>query len=356
MRTLSIAQQQMVEIARALICQSKLIIMDEPTSSLTQRETKILLGIIRKLTDQGVSTIFISHKLEEVFEIADRITVLRDGNIIGVEKKEDCTKDMIVSMMVGREIDDIYPKAEARIGGEVLRVENICSKSLLSNISFKLHEGEILGFSGLVGSGRTELMRIIFGMDPKTSGKIFIRGKEVSIAHPADAVRNNIAFVTEDRKSLGLILGMSVRENISLSSLQKVSSAGFIRRKREAWLSGEYERKLKIKTPDSEQKVKNLSGGNQQKVVLSKWLTINPEILILDEPTRGIDVGAKKEIHGIISDLAQRGMAVILISSELPEVIGMSDRIIVMHGGQIRGEVTREEATQEKIINIAINK
>ena len=351
---LSIAQQQMVEIARALTYESKLIIMDEPTSSLTQHETEVLLGIIKKLRDKGVSIIFISHKLEEVFEISNRVTVIRDGNVIQTENALILTKEMIVSMMVGREIDNIYPKSEPSLGREMLRVENVSTKDLLRNISFDLKAGEILGFSGLVGSGRTELMEVIFGMRNKTSGNIFIEDKAVDIKHPQTAIDNRIAFVSEDRKSLGLVLGMTIRENITLSSLGKVSRSSFISNRYESWLSDDYIEMLQIKTPSGEQIVRNLSGGNQQKVVVSKWLATKPSILILDEPTRGIDVGAKKEIHSIINDLAQEGMAVILVSSDLPEVIGMSDRVVVMHEGQIKGVLGRDEVNQETIMSTAI--
>ena len=354
-KDLSIAQRQMVEVAKALSVNSKLIIMDEPTSSLTDREVEILMGIIRKLRGQGVSIIYISHKLSEIFDIADRITVLRDGNTIGTVDIRDCSEEMLIQMMVGRELKDIFAKIDSKIEDYIFEVKNITSGKMVKNASFKLKKGEILGFAGLVGSGRSELMRAIYGIDKMDQGEIFLDGEKISINHPSQAIKYGLGFVPEDRKLQGLILGMAVRENITLSSLGKVSNYFFIKPSSEKVVSLGFIEKLSIKTPNQEQKVLNLSGGNQQKVVIAKWLAISPKILILDEPTKGVDVGAKKEIHHLMSKLTQEGVSVIMISSELPEILGMSDRIVVMHKGVIKGEFLRGEATQEKILSLALS-
>jgi ribose transport system ATP-binding protein len=354
-KDLSIAQRQMVEVAKALSINSKLIIMDEPTSSLTDREVEILMGIIRKLREQGVSIIYISHKLSEIFDIADRITVLRDGNTIGTADAKECSEEMLIQMMVGRELKDIFAKMESKIGEFIFEVKNITSGKMVKNASFKLKKGEILGFAGLVGSGRSELMRAIFGIDKMDQGEVFLNGEKISTSHPSQAIKHGFGFVPEDRKLQGLILGMAVRENITLSSLEKVSNYVFIKSSSEKAVSLDFIEKLSIKTPNQEQKVLNLSGGNQQKVVIAKWLAISPKILILDEPTKGVDVGAKKEIHHLMSKLTQEGVSIIMISSELPEILGMSDRIVVMHKGVIKGEFLRGEATQEKILSLALS-
>jgi ribose transport system ATP-binding protein len=354
-KDLSIAQRQMVEVAKALSVNSKLIIMDEPTSSLTDREVEILMGIIRKLRDQGVSVIYISHKLSEIFDIADRITVLRDGNAIGTAEVKECSEERLIQMMVGRELKDIFAKMESKIGEFIFEVKNITSGKMVKNASFKLKKGEILGFAGLVGSGRSELMRAIYGIDKMDQGEVFLDGEKISIRHPSQAIKYGLGFVPEDRKLQGLILGMAVRENITLSSLEKVSNYCFIKPSSEKAVSVDFIEKLSIKTPTQEQKVLNLSGGNQQKVVIAKWLAISPKILILDEPTKGVDVGAKKEIHHLMSKLTQEGVSVIMVSSELPEILGMSDRIVVMHKGVIKGEFLRGEATQEKILSLALS-
>jgi len=351
---LPVSQRQMVEVAKALSLQAKLIIMDEPTSSLTERETQLLFKIIKNLKAAGVSVIFITHRLDEIFEVADRVHVLRDGVNAGVIERPDLTEEKMIQLMVGRELKNIFPKTDAKIGEEILKVKNLTTPSVLKNISFELKKGEILGVAGLVGAGRTELMRAIFGLDPFSRGEIHINGRPVRISSPEDAIKEGIAFVTEDRRLQGLILGMSVRENGSLVALNQLHRAGFIKFGTEDSLVREYLQKLRIKTPSVETKVSTLSGGNQQKVVLTKWLAIKPQILILDEPTRGIDVGAKAEIHRIISDLAGQGVGVIMISSELPEILGMSDRILVMHEGRITGALRREEANQEKIMALAV--
>lgn len=351
---LPLSQRQMVEVAKALSQNAKLIIMDEPTSSLTDREAETLFDIINKLKKSGVSVIFVSHKMNEVQRISDRVHILRDGTYVGCLRKENITEDAIIQMMVGRKLESIFDKVEVPIGDVVFEVRELSTEKFLRNISFKVRKGEIVGFAGLVGAGRTEVMRAIFGIDRRTSGKIFIEDKEVKIQSPGDAIRLGVGFVPEDRKKQGLILGMSVKKNITLPGLNLVSKIGFLRKALEDNASDTYIEKLRIKTPHREQEVVNLSGGNQQKVVVSKWLATTPKVLIVDEPTRGIDVGAKKEIHSLLSSLAQNGVAIIMISSELPEILGMSDRIIVMHDGRIKGELDKSNASQERIMGMAL--
>jgi ribose transport system ATP-binding protein len=351
---LPVSQRQMVEVAKALSLQAKLIIMDEPTSSLTERETQLLFRIIQNLKAAGVSVIFITHRLNEIFTVADRVHVLRDGVNAGEIERANLTEEKIIKLMVGRELKNIFPKVDVPLGEEILKVKNLTAPGVLKEISFELKKGEILGVAGLVGAGRTELMRAIFGLDPFSRGEIWLNGLPARISSPGDAIKQGIAFVTEDRRLQGLIMGMSVRENGSLVALKQLHRLGFIKYKAEYSLVKEYLQKLRIKTPSVETKIATLSGGNQQKVVLSKWLAIRPQILILDEPTRGIDVGAKAEIHRIISDLAAQGVGIIMISSELPEILGMSDRIIVMHEGRITGTLKPEEATQERIMALAV--
>ena len=349
--SLSIAQRQMVEVAKALSQNAKLIVMDEPTSSLTDRETEILMDVIRKLRAQGVTIVFISHRLNELFEISDRISVLRDGMSVGTVETKDCTEDMLVSMMVGRDLDNIYPKAPTKPGEVVLEVKDLNAGDMVKNVSFSLREGEILGFAGLVGAGRSETMRAIFGVDRVDSGSILVGGKKLEHHSPTEAINAGIGFVPEDRKQLGLILNMTVRENTTLACLRDEMAGGIMNPQKERDITRQQIDQLSIKTPGQEQVVVNLSGGNQQKVVIGKWLVTHPKILILDEPTRGIDVGAKKEIHQLMSDLAAKGVGIIMISSEMPEVLGMSDRIIVMHDGRICGEFDAREATQSKIMS-----
>lgn len=348
---LSIAQRQMVEVAKALSVQAKLIIMDEPTSSLTDRETEILMALIRRLKQSGVSIVFISHKLNEIFEISDRISVLRDGELVGCIQTAECNSDMLIRMMVGRELTDIFPKREGSAGDTVLSVKDLCAGKAVRNVSFELRRGEILGFAGLVGAGRSETMRAIFGVDRADSGEITVDGKPLPVRHdPGEAIAAGIGFLPEDRQLQGLVLGMSVRENITMAGMRKTLVHHMVSAGREEEIAREYVDRLAVRTPDVEQKVVNLSGGNQQKVVLGKWLNTDPKVLILDEPTRGIDIGAKKEIYTVMNELTRQGVAVILISSELPEVLGMSDRVIVMHEGHICGEFSRGDATQEKIM------
>ena len=354
-RRLSTAQKQMVEVAKALSFNSKLIIMDEPTSSLTDKETAMLMDIIRKLRSEGVAIVFISHRMNEIFEISDEIAVMRDGEMVQHMITSEVDEQQVIAAMVGRDVNDIFHKEEAPIGDVVLEVKNLSTKNFLKDISFNVRAGEIVGFAGLVGAGRSEVMRAVFGIDPRESGEISVHGKPVEIKSTMDALAAGMGFVPEDRKEQGLILKQTIRANASLAALNSVANGWFIDKKKEKSLSDEYVSKLKVKTPSIEQLIMNLSGGNQQKVVIAKWMATHPKVLILDEPTRGIDVGAKKEIHTLMSELAKQGVAIIMISSELPEVLGMADRIYVMHDGRIKGELNRAEASQESIMKLAIS-
>lgn len=348
---LSIAQQQMVEIAKALSLNANIIVMDEPSATLTDKEMNSLFAIIRKLKQKGVTIIYISHRLEELFEISDRVTVLRDGELIKCVETSTIDKAQLICMMIGRELDKSFPvREECRQEATMLKVKNLSTSKLLKNISFELKKGEILGISGLVGAGRTELVRAIFGADPISTGEIFIEGEKVVIKHPNKAVKMGIGLATEDRKSQGLFLELSIKDNAMVSALDKISTMGFINRKEELKLVSKHISDMNIKTSDHFKKVRELSGGNQQKVVLAKWLSTGSRILILDEPTRGIDVGAKFEIYSLMNALVKRGIGIIMISSELPEIIGMSDRILVMHDGRITGEMNGIDATEEKIM------
>jgi len=352
---LSTAQKQMVEVAKALSTHARIIIMDEPTSSLTDKETDMLLSIIRHLRADGVAIVFISHRMNEIFEIADRIAVMRDGQMVKTVAASEATEQTIIAAMVGRDVQNLFVKEEAPIGEVALEVKNLSTKNFLKDISFNVRSGEIVGFAGLVGAGRSEVMRAVFGIDPREGGEIYVRGKPVAIRSTVDALRAGMGFVPEDRKEQGLILKMSVLHNTSIAALPSVAKGWFLDKKRERGLAGEYIAKLRVKTPSQEQRVMNLSGGNQQKVVIAKWMATHPSVLILDEPTRGIDVGAKKEIHMLMSELVRQGVAIIMISSELPEILGMSDRIYVMHDGRIKGEIARSEATQESVMKMAIS-
>jgi len=349
---LSVAGQQMVEIARAASSDARIIVMDEPTSALSEHEVKALFQIIGTLKKKGVAIIFITHRLEEVFQVADRITVLRDGKHVGDLNATDATKEIVVRMMVGRALD-LFPKQAAPIGEEVIRVEGLSRKGVFSEISFSVKKGEILGIAGLMGAGRTEIARAIFGIDTRDSGKVSIDGRNVVINTPLDAIRNGLGLVPEDRKLQALILSMAVRENITLAHLTDFARGGFVNKVAERKSAGRHVAELDIRTPSIEQKVANLSGGNQQKVVIAKWLGVKPKVLILDEPTRGIDVGAKAAIHALMCKLAAGGVGIIMISSELPEIMAMSDRIIVLHEGQITARLSREEATQDRIMMAA---
>lgn len=351
---LSIGKQQLVQIASSLLWNKKVIILDEPTSALTDKEIKILFDLIRKLKKEKVSFIYISHRLEEIFEICDSVTVLRDGEIIGTKNIDEVKIEDVIQMMVGYGMEDRYPKSEASLGEVILEVEKLTLNGLFKNVSFNLHRGEILGFSGLMGSGRTEIMQTIFGLYKKTSGVIKINGKEEKITNPMKARKFGIAYITENRKDEGLVLDFSIEDNMILPNLKAIlNQFKLIDNKKIHNLTNEYIEKLVIKTESSKKIVQMLSGGNQQKVVVGKWLTTSPQILILDEPTRGVDVGAKYEIYEIMQQLKKNGVAIIMISSELPEIIGMSDRVIVMHEGRLQGVVSKEDLTQERVMTLA---
>jgi rhamnose transport system ATP-binding protein len=347
--TLSVGNRQRVEIAKALSHNARILIMDEPTAALTERDVERLFGIVRLLRSRGVGVVYISHRLEEVFLLADRVTVLRDGEFVATKQVADTDRDDLIEMMVGRRIDQLFPKVETKRGEVVLELENVCHSPMTKDVSLKLHTGEILGIAGLVGSGRSELAEVIFGMTPAEKGTIKVYGKPVRIDSPSLAKNLGIAYVPEDRGRQGLVGPLPVFENVSLASLGRVSRRAFIDRKAERQLAEDSVKQFQIRASGIDQIVGDLSGGNQQKVGLSKWLATEPRIIIMDEPTRGIDVGAKTEIHRLMSELASRGMAVLMISSELPEVLGMSDRILVMRGGRIVAEVERAEATQAGI-------
>lgn len=363
-KELGVGKQQLVEIAKALSKDVKLLILDEPTSSLNETDSENLLALLRDLKQQGVTSIMISHKLKEVIEIADTVTVLRDGQTIATLSKNEVTEHKLIKHMVGREINNIYPKREHKPSQEiVLEVKNwtayhpTLGRAILKDISFNLRKGEIVGFAGLIGSGRTELALSIFGNPEgyQIKGELYVKGNRKQFHHPQDAIKTGIAYVTEDRKGDGLILIQDVKQNITLANLYKISQRGVVNNNAEIQVANQYKTNLNIKTPSVEQKVANLSGGNQQKVCLGKWLFVGPDILILDEPTRGIDVGAKYEIYTIMKELVKQGMSIIMISSELPEVLGMSDRVYIVSAGKIAGELAAEEATQEKVMQLATN-
>lgn len=353
MAELSVGQQQMVEICKALMADAKVIIMDEPTAALTQSETVALFKVIESLRKKGVSMVYISHRMEEIFELCDRITVLRDGSYIGVKNIPETNMNEIVKMMIGREIGERYPSRNVKIGKEVLKVKELTRKRTFHDVNFSVRAGEVLGVSGLMGAGRTEIMQAIFGNLSYESGTIEIDGKEVKISNPRQAMEHGIGFITEDRKTEGLMLDKSIRENISLCNLRRISKSSVISREAEKNMVAEAIKDLHIKCFGSYHECNNLSGGNQQKVVLAKWILTNPKILILDEPTRGVDIGAKKEIYSIINKLAAQGVAIIMVSSELPEVLGMSDNIMVVREGEVRGIISYEEANQERVMTLA---
>lgn len=350
---LSVGEQQMVEIAKALSFDAEILVMDEPTAALTDREIERLFQLVNDLREQGVGIVYISHRMEELFQICDRVTVMRDGHYIGTREMNETTMDELVKMMVGRELTDRFPKQSSVQDEVILEVKHLSSGDDYQDISFSLRKGEVLGIAGLMGAGRTEVVRGIFGADKRDQGDIYVSGEKIKIQSPDQAIQNGIALVTEDRKDQGLVLGLSVRENIALANLKKISRNGLIKHSEEKAIVEEQIDRLKIKTPDGNQLVKSLSGGNQQKVVLAKWLETHPKVLILDEPTRGIDVGAKVEIYQLMNELTKQGIGILMISSELPELLGMSDRILVMREGRITGEFTREEAKQEDIMACA---
>jgi methyl-galactoside transport system ATP-binding protein/inositol transport system ATP-binding protein len=351
MGNLSVAKMQMVEIAKAVSYNSSIVIMDEPTSALTETEVASLFRIINDLKAKGVAVIYISHKLDEVFQICDEITVFRDGTVVGSDFTKNLNVDKLIAMMVGREMTEMFPKVICPIGDTVLKVENLSSGKSFQNVSFELHRGEILGFAGLVGSGRTEVVETIFGIRPKTGGKIYINGKKLNIKNSEGAIANKIALLTEDRRGNGIVGVLSIRDNTVLANLKKY---GFpLKHKKIQADTQNYVQRLNVKTASLESHIENLSGGNQQKVLVARWLLTDPDILIIDEPTRGIDVGAKAEIHSLITKLAGEGKAVIMISSELPEVLGMADRVLVMHEGKITGIIDRKDANQELVLKYA---
>ena len=354
MRSLSVASRQMIEIAKAVSREAKIIVMDEPTSSISQREVSELFRLVRKMKARGISVIYISHRLEELPEIADEITIIRDGACVFEGAADAVTEGEIIRHMVGRELNDLFPKTEVPIGEELLRAENFSSAGVFRQISFSVRRGEILGFSGLIGAGRTEVMRAICGLDPCDSGSVFLAGRQKRIKNPTDAIKSGIAMISEDRRRYGLVVIRSIRENMMLAHMRAFAGKlGLLNKHRETGVIGEQIERLHIKTSDIELPASTMSGGNQQKVVLAKWMVRPPQVLIMDEPTKGIDVGAKYEIYKLMCELAGAGMAIIMISSELPEILGMSDRIIVMADGEKRGELMRREATQEKIMALS---
>jgi len=353
---LSLAMQQMVELmkdySRGRI---RVMAFDEPTASLSDREIEVLFKIMHKLKQDGVIILYVSHRMKEIFQITDRVVVLKDGKYSGESLTKETDEDKLIRMMVGRSAADIYPNRHRKKGKAVLEARNI-STNFINDVSFSLHEGEVVGFSGLVGAGRSETARAIFGADKILKGELIVEGKKVNYTHPQDAIKDGIAFCPEDRKNDGLVLNQSVNNNITSAILKNVSKLGFLQNKSERKISESFTRSLRIKTPSLNQKVQYLSGGNQQKVVLAKWLSTNPKVLILDEPTRGIDVGAKVELYEIIKNLTEQNIAIMLISSELPEIIGLSDWIIVMSQGEITGRLDAKEVTEEKIMAYTIHK
>jgi inositol transport system ATP-binding protein len=353
MRNLSVANTQMVEIAKAISYDSSLLIMDEPTSAITEREVAHLFRIIRSLREKGVAIIYITHKMDEVFQIADDITVFRDGRHIATVPASQTDRNSLIAMMVGRELTNLFPKEDALIGEVVLAVQGLTRTGIVEDVSFELRRGEILGLAGLMGAGRTEVIEGIFGIKPIDAGEITVKGQRVQIKSPRDAIRHGMALLTEDRKLTGIMGVLSVRDNMMIASLRSYSKGGFLNKRIINETCAKEKTRLELKTPSMDQLIRLLSGGNQQKVLVSRWLLTVPDILILDEPTRGIDVGAKSEIHRLMSKLAQEGKAIIMVSSELPEILGMSDRVLVMHEGRVGGIFDRKDATQENIMRAA---
>ena len=349
----SVGQQQMTEITRSLMLDAKTVIMDEPTAALTERETDRLFDVMRKLKNKGVSIIYISHRMEEVFANCDTITVMRDGQTISSRPTEETNMDQIVGDMVGRVMSEYYPARTNVPGDEIFRVEGFTQPGVFRDISFNLRKGEILGVAGLMGAGRTEIMRAIFGVDPHESGKLYFEGKEIHIKNPRDAIRHGFGFITENRKTEGLILDFSIERNIALPSEERLAQSHVINDKKEFDFSSELSKRLGVKAQDINLPASTLSGGNQQKVVIAKWVGMHPKLLILDEPTRGIDIGAKKDIYDLMNELTAKGVSIIMVSSELPEVIGMSDRILVIHEGRAAGIVEHKDATQTRIMTLA---
>lgn len=355
MVNLTVAKMQMIEIAKAVSYDSKLIIMDEPTSALTEKEIKQLFQIMRKLKAQGKSIIYISHKLDEIYEVTDRVTVYRDGDYIGAENTKNLPVEKLINMMVGRDVDELFPKVPCPIGDVKLEVKNLTHSRFFKDVSFTVRKGEIFGIAGLIGAGRTEVIETIFGIKTKISGEILIDGKPVEIKTPKDAIEKHMAILTEDRRLSGIFPMLSVRLNMAIANIPKyLNKLGLIKDKELRKDCNAYVKKIQVKTPSLLQKIENLSGGNQQKVLVARWLMTQPDILFLDEPTRGIDVGTKSEIHRIITNLAGEGKSIVMVSSELPEVMGMSDRIMVMHEGKVTGIVeNRKDLTQEELMAYA---
>jgi len=352
--SLSVAQQQMVEIAKALSLNARIMIMDEPTSALTDNEIESLFTLIHQLKKQGVGIVYISHRLEELAHIADRVTVMRDGKHVGTLNYSDTDTRQLVRMMVGREIGDYFPERKRTLGPKVLEVDKLQRKGVVHDVSFDLHEGEILGVAGLMGAGRTEMARLLFGADRKDSGTVTYEGHHIEIMSPNDAIKKGIGYLTEDRKRDGLTLGLNVKDNVVMASIKEYSSLlGVMNESQIEKTSTKYVNQLSIKTPSLEQHLRNLSGGNQQKVILARWLCKGSKVLIFDEPTRGIDVGAKREIYELMNTLVNEGHSIIMISSELPEVLGMSDRILVMHEGKVAGILDGAAATEESVMYLA---
>ncbi|MVA98331.1 ATP-binding cassette domain-containing protein [Nitratireductor sp. CAU 1489] len=350
---LSISQQQLVEIAKAYAADPRIIVLDEPTSSLSEHETAALFSILRKMRDDGIAIVYISHRLKEVLQIADEVTVLRDGSMIETRPIQGITAAEMISLMVGREVNNVFPKSPAAIGAPVLSVENISDGRHFRDVSFDVRAGEILGLTGLVGAGRTEVARAIFGLSQLTGGTVRLGGRKTAVRSPSDAVKAGIAYVPEDRKGDGIVPAMCVRENISLPILRQLSRLGRISHGADRALAGHYVSQFAISPPDGERRINLLSGGNQQKAVIAKWLAAKPSVLILDEPTRGVDVGAKAEIHNIIGQLVAEGMAVLMISSELPEVLGVCDRVVVMRDGHASVPLDRKALSEERIMALA---
>ena len=354
LKTLTVSDIQMLEIIKAISNNAQIVIMDEPTSAITNREVEVLFGKIAELKKKGVSIIYISHKMEEVFRIADDITVLRDGKTVETHPASEIDLDKVIALMVGRKMDNVYPKEEVEIGEPILEIEGLGSKGVFKDINFKANKGEIVGFAGLMGAGRTETMRAIFGLDPYDEGKIKVHGKEVTIKKVSDSIAQKVVMLSEDRRRYCIIPIRSVMENASISSLDKIIYGGRWHPKVEKELVGKYFEKMHVKTPSLETAIQGLSGGNQQKVLLAKWMLRDPDVLILDEPTRGIDVGAKFEIYRLMTDLVKEGKTVIMVSSELPELIGMCDRIYIMNKGRITGCLNKDEFSQETIMRYAM--
>ena len=353
--TFGMGVQQMIEIAKAVLIDAKMIIMDEPTSSLGEKEVAQLMKTCRELRDRGIGIVFVSHKLEELFELCDRVEVIRDGQYIDTRDIKDWTNDSLIAAMVGRTLDNLFPKEFGTKGEVALKAEHLMEGGVLDDVSFEAYNGQVLGFAGLVGAGRTETMRAIFGADPLDSGKIFIHGKEVKIKTPRHAIQNGIAFLTEDRKGQGLVLQESIRNNVILANMKGFTSGLFLNDKKISEATEANIRDLRIKTPSADEIVGQLSGGNQQKVIFGKWLERDPQIFMMDEPTRGIDVGAKIEVYNVMNRLVKEGKCVIMISSEMPEILGMSDRVIVMRGGRVMATVDRDSKhfNQESLMKAA---